>query len=81
MQADRARAVSQIRVAEGYAESMLSLSTGNLSLLAGDAFGNILSQISSSRQRTEDLVRSNRGTIGNLRLEISRLRNSLYSLT
>ena len=79
-QADRARAVSQIRIAEGYAESMLGLSTGNSSLLAGDAFGSILSQIRGSRQRMEDLMRNNSNTIGNLRLEISRLRNSLYSL-
>ena len=81
MQAEKVRAVSQVRIAESFAESLLSLCSGSTSLLAGDGFAGILEKIKDARRRMEGEIRSNSSTIAGIRTEIGYLRNRLYSLS
>jgi predicted nucleic acid-binding Zn-ribbon protein len=80
-QANRVKALSQIRIADSYADSLLSLCSSGTSLLAGDGFAGIMTKLKDARQRMEDEMRSNNSMIASLRQEIGYLRNRLYSLS
>jgi hypothetical protein len=80
-QANRVKTVSHIRIAESYADSILSLCSSSKNLNADDAFVNIQTIIQDARRRVVDEIRANSISIGNIRLEIGYLRNRLYSLS